>query len=262
MNTLFYSTLLALLACIAADPVWTVVLGNDLREYAILAASTITNSGASVVKGKVGLYPGSAITGFLPGAGVEAGVDAANPKSVAAQLALGLAYEQAAGAPCPVGNDLSNEDLGDMILPPGVYKFRSTAALNGKLTLNANGVTNPEWIFQIGSAILFTADSEVVFSNGGSHNHVTWQVGSSATLNTGASIIGNILAYASITARPDVKVNGRLLARNGAVAIDSDAVGPAGFAVLVASPFPLLVSRYLRTRVDGVVDDSEPSKSE
>jgi hypothetical protein len=253
MNTLFYSTLLALLLACNADPTSRhVVLGDDVKDYAILAASTVSivNAMSCVVKGKVGLSPGSAITGVLPNPGT---VDAAVPATFDAQKALGVAYEAAAGALCkdPLGEDvvcpIETLDLGDQVVGrgdgkiyPGIHKFAATASVLGKLTLV--GDATEEFIFQIGSAVLFAANSEVVFE--ASHvnglpptaSHVTWQVGSSATIMGGAQVVGNVLAYASITQSPGANVDGRLLAMNGAVTIDASNVGFVGGADAIIGP--------------------------
>ncbi|KAJ1403920.1 hypothetical protein B484DRAFT_404956, partial [Ochromonadaceae sp. CCMP2298] len=109
-------------------------------------------------------------------------------------------------------------------LPPGVYKFAVAAMLNGVLTLDAAGQTHPVWTFQIGSALYFASSSQVVFLGAGHADHVTWQVGSSATIMGRAKVIGNVLAYASITAGAQATVEGRLLARSAAVTVVSDVI--------------------------------------
>jgi hypothetical protein len=53
-----------------------------------------------------------------------------------------------------------------------VYKFSSEASVDGTLTLNANGDPDAQWVFQIGSTLLFKYNSNVVFLNGiGTHTH-------------------------------------------------------------------------------------------
>jgi hypothetical protein len=247
MNTLFYFQLLAFLAVTAAG---TVDLGSA-GDYAILASSTITLGGDSTVTGKVGLAPGTSIVGVLPQPGVVAAVQGPGGSFVA-KTDLGVAYLAAATAKCNSDesaggnsacvseNNLSSQDLGDMTLAPGVYTFASTAALTGTapLTLAGTGSADDEWIFQIGSAMLFAANTEVICDNCVSGRQVTWQVSSSASIMANAKVIGDVLAYASITAAtPGVVVDGRLLAKEGAVTIDNTVVnGVSGGVEIKTKP--------------------------
>ncbi|KAJ1433798.1 hypothetical protein B484DRAFT_394357, partial [Ochromonadaceae sp. CCMP2298] len=123
--------------------------------------SAVTASGAvaCVVSGDVGVYPGTAITGFPP-AVIYGVLDAGNSNAAAAQASLSAAYATAAAYP---PDTLLATDLGGMSLPPGVYKYAAAAALNGVLTLDAAGDPAAQWTFQIGSALLFAAGSSVHF---------------------------------------------------------------------------------------------------
>jgi hypothetical protein len=53
---------------------------------------------------------------------------------------------------------------------------------------------------------------------------VFWQVGSAATLDTTTVFAGNIIALTSITLNTGANVTGSVLARNGAVTMDSNNV--------------------------------------
>ena len=105
-----------------------------------------------------------------------------------------------------------------MTLTAGIYHFASSAQLTGALTLNAQGDPNAFWVFQMGSTLTTASASSVSISgsaNGG-NDAVYWQVGSSATLGTGTSFVGNIVALASITLNTSATIGcGSALARNG-----------------------------------------------
>lgn len=120
--------------------------------------------------------------------------------------------------------DLTGQNLGGLTLTPGVYCFSSSAQLTGALTLNALGNPDALFIFKIGSTLTTASSSSVQVINGGSDCNVFWQVGSSATLGTGTSFVGNILALTSITLATGTNVSGRVLARNGAVTMDTNNV--------------------------------------
>lgn len=195
-------------------------LGNA-AAFAVLGGSTVTNTGATVLRGNVGVSPGNAITGFPPGTLTGGGTShAGDATAAAAQVSLTTAYN-ALVAQTPTQN-LTGQDLGGKTLIAGVYKFDTSAQLTGTLTLDARGSSDAVFIFQIGTALTTATDSTVTMINGGSLCNVYWQIGSSATLGTETSFVGNILALTSITLNTSATVVGRALARNGAVTLDTN----------------------------------------
>jgi hypothetical protein len=121
---------------------------------------------------------------------------------------------------------MSSVDLSGKTLGPGVYCFSSSAAIGvvGTLTLDAKGDPNAFWIFQIGSTFTTSDGSAVIVINGGSACNVFWQVGSSATIAKTNQFGGNIVAFSSVTVMTGSTVSGRVLARNGAVTLDDNAI--------------------------------------
>ncbi len=189
--------------------------------FAVLGGSTVTNTGPSVINGDLGVSPDTAVTGFPPGT-VNGTIHAADAVAGQAQADLTIAYNDAAGRAPDV--NLTGQDLGGLTEPAGVYKFDSSAGLTGALTLNAQGNPDSVFIFQIGSSLTTASASSVLLTNGAQACHVFWQVGSDATLGTATTFVGNILALTSITATTAATVDGRLLAQNGAVTLDSNTV--------------------------------------
>jgi hypothetical protein len=194
---------------------------GSAQSFAVLGASTVTNTGSSVLTGDLGVSPGTAITGFPPGL-VSGTIHSADAAALAAHNSVAAAYSSLASQACT--QDLTGQDLGGKTLTPGVYCFSSSAQLTGILTLNAQGNANAVFIFKMGSTLTTASGSSVVMSSGGSPCNVYWQVGSSATLGTTTSFAGNILALASITVTTGASVTGRALALNGAVTLDTNAV--------------------------------------
>jgi hypothetical protein len=201
------------------------------QNFGVLGGSTVTNTGATTVNGNVGVSPGSAVTGFPPGVVVGGAIHSNDAVAMQAQNDVTTAYNNIAATPCNV--DLTGQNLGGQTLTPGVYCFTTSAQLTGALTLNALGNANALFLFKIGSTLTTASASSVtVINNGGnSCNKVFWQVGSSATLGTGTSFTGDILALSSITFTTGANSNGRALARNGAVTLDGNNVNTCGVSV-------------------------------
>ena len=189
--------------------------------YAVLAGSTVTSTGPTIVSGDLGLSPGTSVTGFPPGL-MNGGVQkVANPAAVQAKSDLTAAYDEAAGqAPA---TPVAASTLGGLTLTPGVYSG-GALDLTGTLTLDAQGDSGAVFVFQAASTLITASASRVQLVNGASPCNVFWQVGSSATLGTATSFKGTILALASITVNTGASVEGRLLARTAAVTLDSNAI--------------------------------------
>jgi|HubBroStandDraft_1064217.scaffolds.fasta_scaffold00049_3 hypothetical protein len=222
---------------LASDRVWTfttsatacqgvVPLGTACM-FGVLGGSTVTNviSAGTAVTGDIGVWPGSAITGFPPGTltGTEFVDDAV---AMTAQGDLTTAYNYAAAAP---GGSVLLADIGGETLPPGVYETTSaqpSLGITGNLTLAAGSSgANAVWIFQIVSTLTTAAgNSQVILSGGALPQNVFWQVGSSATLGTNTTFQGIIMAQASVTLTTGATLDGDALARTGAVSLDDNLV--------------------------------------
>jgi len=189
-------------------------------SFGILGGSTVTNSGPSNVTGDVGVWPGTAITGFPPGT-ITGTFHAGDATAATAQGDLTTAYNYAAAA---AGGAVLPADIGGETLAPGVYKTTSaqpSLGITGNLTLSGNGV----YIFQIVSTLTTAANnSDVILSGGATSQDVFWQVGSSATLGTTTTFAGTIMAQASVSLDTGAILNGRALARTGAVTLLSNPV--------------------------------------
>lgn len=186
-------------------------------NFAVLAGSTITNIGPTVITGGLGLSPGTAVTGFPPG--VASSQHKTDAVALGAKNALVTAYNDLASwGPT---RSMTGQDLGGKTLTPGVYTFSSSAQLTGTLTLSGNGI----FIFQTGSTLTTASNSSVILKNGAQGCGVYWKVGSSATLGTGTQFKGTVIALTSITMVTGASIlPGRALARNGAVTLDTNRI--------------------------------------
>ena len=193
-------------------------------SFAILAGSGITFAGAvnsTTINGNIGTFPTTTITGI--GNAVLNGTNhAGDATTQQAKLDLTAAYLFAAAQ---TGAVTVPTELGSTTKTPGVYNSAAgTFGITGTLTLDAQGDPNAVFIFQAASTLITAGSSNVVLINGAQAANVFWQVGSSATLGTSSHLEGTILALTSITATTSATVNGQLLARNGAVTLDTNTV--------------------------------------
>jgi type VI secretion system secreted protein VgrG len=134
-------------------------------------------------------------------------------------------------------SNLTGQDLGGQTLTPGIYQFNSSSQLTGTLTLNAEGESNAVFVFLIGSTLITTSNSSVIIENPGSNDLVIWQVGSSATIGTGAAFEGNILADQSITLDSGASIScGSALAQAGAVTLDANTISTGCNGLTASSP--------------------------
>jgi hypothetical protein len=196
------------------------ILGSA-AQFTILAGSTVSNTGLSTIAGEVGVSPGLALVGIPAGTVVHAG----DPVAALAQADTTTAYNYLAGLPC--GTVLTGLDLGGRTLAPGVYCFTSSVGLTGTLVLDGQGQSDPLFVFQIGSTLVTANVAAVTMINGARPCGVFWQTGSSATIGIASNFAGNIIALASVTLGTGVSLNGRALARTGAVTMDTNSVSNA-----------------------------------
>ena len=223
----------------AAQP--TVNLGTT-SSFAVLAGSTITNTGPTTISGSapgggdVGLYPGTSITGFPPGIVSGGTVHLTDPAAIQAKDDLVTAYNDAAGR-TPVTTIPT--ELGGQTLTPGVYASNSgTFQITGTLTLDGQGESDPVFIFQTASTLITASDSNINPINNARYCRTFWRVGSSATLGTNSHFVGHIFALTSITANTGATVQGQLLARNGAVTLDTNTITNGICASVAPTPTP------------------------
>ena len=189
-------------------------------DFGVLGYSAVTSTGPTSITGYVGMTT-SGDTGLTP-AQVQSGqifensppiVAAAHSSVAAAQVFLdGL-----------TASPLPGVELGGRTIPPGVYQG-GTIELTGTVILDAGGDPNALFVFKAASTLVTASASRVVLANGAQARNVFWQVGSSATFGTTTQFTGTVIANISITATTGASIVGRLIARNGAVTLDSNTI--------------------------------------
>ncbi len=190
-------------------------------NFAVLSGAGMTNTGPTWITGAIGASS-AGITGFPPGtAGPKHSGDSAY---TTAETDLVTAYNNATQ---PTTTDYTGVNLGGLTLGPGVYNQTTAPTLTGTLTLSGGGV----YIFREGSTLITASGARVVLTGGAQPCDIFWQVGSSATIATSTTFVGNIMAMASIQMQTGATLNGRALARTAAVTLDTNRIIQPGGCV-------------------------------
>ncbi|WP_206056182.1 ice-binding family protein, partial [Nocardioides sp.] len=204
----------------------TAVNLGTAQSFAVLGGQAVTNTGPTVAWGDLGVSPKPDVSGFPPGT-VLGTIHRADEVAQQAQSDLTTAYGVLAGQP---SDQAISADLAGRRLTTGVYTSSSSMGLSGELTLDAQGDPSAVFVFQVGSALTTGPGSAVTLANGAQACNVFWQVSSSATLGTNSTLRGTVVALTSITATTGATIEGRLLARNGAVTLDDNRIIRPGCA--------------------------------
>lgn len=216
--------LVVMLTLASSSQAATAVGLGTADSFAVLGGSGVTNTGPSVINGDLGTAPNPSVTGFggAPNGTVNGAVHQADAVAAQAQADLTTAYNNAAGQGPVITRPT---ELGGATLTPGVYDSAAgTFGITGRLTLDGQGDPDSVFIFQTASTLITASASQVQLINGARSCNIFWMVGSSATLDTNSEFAGSILALQSISLNSGVTVDGRLLARNGAVTLINDNV--------------------------------------
>jgi len=198
------------------------------EDFAILAGQTVTNTGTTTINGNVGISPGSA---FTRGPAIINGtVHIDDAIAIQAKDDLTTAFKNAAERSPKI---TIPSELGGSTLKPGYYVSESGKfELTGTLTLDAEGDSNAVFVFVTSSTLITATSSQVKFINGADKSQVFWNVGSSATLGITSHFEGTIMAMESITLTTGATINGALLARNGAVTLDSNTINTVNLPLI------------------------------
>lgn len=202
------------------------MMAQDLPSFAIISGQTVTNTGATTIKGNIAVSPGTAYTG----AGTvtqDGAIFLGDAVAARIQSDLVTLYTYLSGLPTSSGGNLTGQDLNGQVLGPGVYNFDSSAnlATNGVLTFDAGGNPNAVFILNIGSTLTAGSGSTIRLINGAQGGNVFYRVGSSATLDTSSELEGQIVALTSISMNAAAQITcGAAYARNGSVTLIANTI--------------------------------------
>ncbi|MCK9393493.1 MAG: ice-binding family protein [Candidatus Paceibacterota bacterium] len=237
----FYKSTIVILAIFSAIGFINIASATNLgtaNDFAIISSSTITNTGASIINGNVGLNPGSSITGFQF-ATLRGTQYIKNTTAIQAQSDIVTAYNSIV----ETNSTLAASTLGGTTKTAGTYNSASgTFEITGTLTLDAQNDANATFVFKAASTLVTAPNSKIVLINGAQACNIFWQVGSSATLGTNSIFKGNLLALTSVTVNTGTNVEGRIFAQNGAVTLDTNIINSPVCSKTVISVVPATIN--------------------
>ena len=189
-------------------------LGSTVALFGVLGAETVTNTGPTIIQdANLGVSPGTAITGFFgtttnegPGQVIGGTVHQGDAVAELAQTEADTLFTSIMNLPHPGGNDLTGDDLGGLTLLGGVYNFDTTAGLTGILTLDGANDPDSIWAFKIGTGLTVASGSSVLLINQADPNNVFWAVGTQATLGSGSTMVGTIVAGTTVAMESTAKI--------------------------------------------------------
>lgn len=234
----------------SSDAATPTINQGTTTSFAVLAATTITNTGPTTISGTaggdIGLAPGSAFTGSttVTTPGVEHLADTA---ATTAQTDLVTAFNDISS---PTPTVLASPELASQVITPGTYSTGAgTFANSGALTLDAQGDANAVFIFQAATTLITSAGSTMTLVNGAQACHVYWKVGSSATLGANSTFVGHVYALTAITANTGATIQGQLLARTGAVNLNANTITNSACVTATPTPTPTATATPTATPV-------------
>lgn len=227
--------------------------------YAIAATAGVTNAAATTINGNVVLDPnatcnavsvpadgtfglcagfaptlnGKVASPLFPDAGVTSGKVKADLRATYKALSPAiLVGATAIPAGTTLGAPTGNAQVtGDNYFAPGVYQSSTSILVTGDLTLDAKGDANAEFVFQSSSTVGTAPNARILLINGAKASNVYWWAGSAATLNTGTTWQGNILASDNVSMLVGASSCGRLFAgasTDGAFVLNNNVVSVPG----------------------------------
>ena len=174
------------------------------RSFAILGATTLTNTGPSVIVGDCGSYPGAEAAGGPVGTGATLrGIDyAGSSVSAGAHTDLdGIYADLSSRALTPMSTGIASQ-LASITLYPGVYHSTNQYfTLDGTLIFDAQNNGNAVFVIVApGTGYLAVSPgSQMLLVNGAKASNVFWALGSYFEANSGSSSVGTVIAQSYVT---------------------------------------------------------------
>jgi hypothetical protein len=236
----------------------TMVDLGQASTYAVLSGASVGNTVNAVgaphttLRGDLGVSANALPTGFPPG--LVTGATRVGSTATQAHTDLVAAYSDVATR---TGGIALAADLAGLTLAPGLHANAAAVSNTGTVILDGGGNPNAVFVFQIGGALTMAAGARVILTNGTQASRVFWQVNGAGAVGAGAKFAGTLMALDAIAMGAGTEVNGRALARNGAVSLDSNEFYSAPPVVTVAGG-PTAITNQTTPTINGTTDVMAP----
>ena len=213
--------LLAFLQSANAAATTNVFLGAA-RNFAVLAASSISNTGETVVVGSIGIAPGTNLSGF-PRNRVQRNTSGARN----ARADLEDAFNEVGAR---TNATIYPDNYPDVTtVTPGLYRTGRLEVPAPGLMLDAEGDPAAVFVFQIDSDLEVPPNGVVILSGGARAANVFWRVGDTAFIGANSQMKGTIMSLNSITMDSRATLDGRALSLGGDVVLNRNVISlPTG----------------------------------
>ena len=253
----------------AADPfvpIATVALGST-ATFGALTPAAFSSTGATIFRGDIG----AATFAFAP-AGTHIGSVYLGTDADPARADLAIAYADAVGR--PAGTALAGA-MDGITVGPGVYTSVGAAGLAaaGTFTLDGEGHDDAVFLFQVNGALSMGAGAKLILINGAQAKNVFWQAVGGGAFGANITFAGTLLSNAAVSSGAGSTINGRLLTKAGAIAVDGNDVyssppsvsitgGPAASTTatnpLISGSTSVRSPSTVTVTIDGDIDPTHP----
>ena len=209
---------------------------RSIENFSLYTSNgAISNTGTSNITSDIGTNAG-AVTGFEVPSVINGTIQIANSITVQANLDLIATCVQ-------INNTVTTESHipvfgnGETLIP-GVYSQGGAASIVGTLTLDAQGVSNAEFIFKIGGAFSTAADATVVLINCASPASIFWMSDGAISMATSTTISGNLISNSgAVSMAAGGSLVGRMLSTTGAISLDqNETINPIPIIGTITQP--------------------------
>jgi len=203
---------------------------GDLRDFAVLASTDVTNTGNSSLQGGLGWDSNSSLADGLEVEGTIEEFNSTVTDSALAGAEWLLSEAQGENFTCNnLYNDSNSNNLGGQSLPTGAscWTWDDLYIVGGDLILDGGGSDDAFWVIRVNGRLTVGSwgnPVQVRLVNGGSPCNVYWFVGSDVVIHSGSSFIGVLISGGNVVLNEYATVTGSVVSTTGSVSLYENSI--------------------------------------